>query len=134
MPDKGYWPGLKALVVTSEFYGSAIRIGNPASWEFARKAILESNGQVDKVTDQEIVEAYKLVARTEGLFVEPASAAALAGLEKSSKVGLIPEGSLVVATMTGHGLKDPENAMEAAEAKPTVVEATKEAVMKMVDF
>jgi threonine synthase len=111
---------------------SAIRIGNPASWEGAKLAIAESNGRIDKVTDEEILDAYTLVARTEGVFVEPACAAALAGLIKCSKEGIIPEGSLIAATMTGHGLKDPDTAITTAGAEPTVVEPAKEAVMKVI--
>jgi threonine synthase len=111
---------------------TAIRIGNPASWHAARKAIDESNGYVDKVTDDEIIAAYKLLARTEGIFVEPASAAALAGIMKCQQTGMIPAGSLVTATMTGHGLKDPDTAISAAECQPVVVQPTKEAVMKVI--
>ena len=113
-------------------FATAIRIGNPASWDGAMNAFKESQGQVDKVTDEEILAAYKSMARTEGIFAEPASAAALAGLIKATRAGLIPEGSLVVATLTGHGLKDPEAAIEAAGATPLVVAPTKEAVMKAI--
>ena len=111
---------------------TAIRIGNPASWEAASNAISESSGQINKVTDEEILDAYKLVARTEGIFVEPASAAALAGLAKCVQAGRIDEGSLVVATMTGHGLKDPDTAIKTAGFAPVLVEPTKEAVMKVI--
>jgi threonine synthase len=113
-------------------FATAIRIGNPASWQPAVAAAQESNGRIDKVTDEEIAEAYKLVARSEGLFVEPASAAPLAGLIKCSKAGLIPEGSLIAATMTGHGLKDPDGALATAGFEPTVVRATKEDVMRVI--
>jgi threonine synthase len=119
-------------VENPETVASAIRIGNPASWEGAKTALAESNGHIDKVTDEEILEAYKRIARTEGLFVEPACAAALAGLAKCARAGLIAEGSLVVATMTGHGLKDPETALETAGSEPTVVEPTQEAVLKII--
>ncbi len=111
---------------------TAIRIGNPASWQGATNAIQESNGHIDKVTDEEILAAYKLIARTEGIFVEPACAAPLAGLIKCVKAGLIPEGSLLTATMTGHGLKDPDTAMKTAGFEPTIVPATKEAVMRVM--
>src|SRR6185369_11666005 len=84
---------------------TAIRIGNPASWQGATSAIQESDGRIDKVTDEEILAAYKLLARTEGILVEAASASCLAGMRKCVEAGLIPEGSLVTATMTGHGLK-----------------------------
>jgi threonine synthase len=111
---------------------TAIRIGNPASWQGAVEAAKESNGQIDKVTDEEILHAYKLIARTEGVFVEPACAAPLAGLIKCVRAGLIPEGSLITATMTGHGLKDPDTAISAAGFEPVVVPPTKEAVMKII--
>jgi threonine synthase len=115
-----------------ETVATAIRIGNPASWEGATMAVQESNGQIDKVTDEEILSAYKLIARTEGILVEPACAAPLAGLIRAVKTGLIPEGSLVVATMTGHGLKDPDTAIKTAGFTPTVVEANKDAVRRVL--
>ena len=111
---------------------TAIRIGNPASWQGAVHAAQESEGRIDKVTDDEIIHAYKLLARTEGIFVEPACAAPLAGLIKVIAQNLIPAGSLVAATMTGHGLKDPDNAITAAGSQPIVVQATREAVMKVM--
>src|SRR6266446_8679698 len=82
-----------------ETVASAIRIGNPASWMAANTALEESNGHIDKVTDEEILAAYKLIARTEGIFVEPACAAPLAGLIKCAAAGMIPAGSLLAATM-----------------------------------
>ena len=111
---------------------SAIRIGHPASWEAAALALKESNGFIDKVTDEEILAAYKLIARTEGVFVEPASAACLAGLIQCVKAGKIAEGSVVAATMTGHGLKDPDNAIATAGFEPIVAPARTEAVMKLM--
>ena len=111
---------------------TAIRIGNPASWQGASNAIQESHGHIDKVTDEEILAAYKLIARCEGIFVEPACAAPLAGLIKCVQAGMIPEGSLITATMTGHGLKDPDTAIKTAGFAATVVPATKEAVMKVM--
>jgi threonine synthase len=119
-------------VANPETIASAIRIGNPASWEGATRALHESNGHIGKVTDEEIIEAYKLIARTEGVFVEPACAAALAGLKRCVAQGWIAEGSLVTATMTGHGLKDPETALDSAGFKPTVVAPTREAVMRAI--
>src|SRR6185436_19453326 len=98
---------------------TAIRIGNPASWQGAKNALSESNGHIDKVTDDEILAAYKLIARTEGIFVEPACAAPLAGLIRCVRAGMIPEGSLVTATMTGHGLKDPDTAIKTSGFEPT---------------
>ena len=111
---------------------TAIRIGNPASWQGARNAVAESNGYINKVTDEEILAAYRLIARSEGIFVEPACAAPLAGLRKCVEQDMIPEGSLVTATMTGHGLKDPDTAISAAGFSPTVVEPTKEAVARVL--
>jgi threonine synthase len=111
---------------------TAIRIGNPASWQGAKDAIQESTGHIDKVTDEEILAAYKLIARCEGIFVEPACAAPLAGLIKCVQAGMIPDGSLITATMTGHGLKDPDTAIKTAGFEPTVVPATKEAVMQVI--
>ena len=115
-----------------ETIATAIRIGNPASWEAADDAIKDSQGWIDKVTDEEIVEAYMLVARTEGVFVEPASAAPLAGLIKCVKSGKIPEGSVITATMTGHGLKDPDRAIKCATQKADKAEATLEAVSRLI--
>jgi len=111
---------------------TAIRIGNPAGWQGATDAMKESNGQIDKVTDEEILRAYTLIARSEGIFVEPACAAPLAGLIKCMQAGVIPDGSLIAATMTGHGLKDPDTAITTAGIEPTLVEPTKEAVMKVI--
>jgi len=115
-----------------ETVASAIRIGNPASWHGAVDAVKQSNGHVGKVTDEEILKAYLQIARIEGLFVEPACAAPLAGLAKAVEAGWIPEGSLVTATMTGHGLKDPETAIRTAGFEPTVVEPDKESVMRAI--
>ena len=115
-----------------ETVASAIRIGNPASWQPAVAAAQESEGRIDKVTDEEILAAYKLIARTEGVFVEPACATPLAGLIKCVQAGLIPEGSLVTATMTGHGLKDPDTAVSAAGFEPITVPPDKDAVMKAI--
>lgn len=121
-----------APVLNPHTIATAIRIGNPASWQGATNALKESHGFIDKVTDDEILAAYKLIARTDGVFVEPASASCLAGLIKCVKAGKIPAGSVITATMTGHGLKDPDNAIKNAGFQPTVVKATKEAVMKVV--
>jgi threonine synthase len=83
---------------------TAIRIGNPASWQFAEQARDESGGLIDAVTDKQILEAYRLVARTEAVFVEPASAASVAGLLATAADGRLPAGSTVVCTVTGNGL------------------------------
>lgn len=111
---------------------TAIRIGNPASWQGATNAVSESGGLIDKVTDEEILHAYKLLARTEGVFVEPACAAPLAGLIKAIERQLIPDGSLVAATMTGHGLKDPDTALKTAGFEPIIVAPERDAVMRVI--
>jgi threonine synthase len=121
-----------APVADPQTVATAIRIGNPASWQQALAALKESNGHIDKVTDEEILQAYKTIARTDGVFVEPASASALAGLIKCVKAGKIPSGSVITATMTGHGLKDPDNAIKTAGFEPIVAPATREAVMKVI--
>ncbi len=115
-----------------ETVATAIRIGNPASWQGAMDAARESSGSIRSVTDEEILHAYKLLARTEGVMVEPACAAPLAGLIKAIRAGEIPDGSLVTATMTGHGLKDPDTAIRVAGFEPIQAKATKEAVMAAV--
>ena len=99
---------------------TAIRIGNPASWDTAILARDESGGAIEAVTDKQILEAYRLLARREAVFVEPASAASVAGLLMSARDGNVPRGSLVVCTVTGNGLKDPEWAISGAPA-PTVI-------------
>ena len=119
------------IITDPNTVATAIRIGNPASWKGATDAVTESRGHIDKVTDDEILAAYKLIARTDGVFVEPACAAPLAGLIKCVKAGLIPAGSIITATMTGHGLKDPETAMKIAGIQPIVAPAEKKAVMKL---
>jgi threonine synthase len=119
-------------VADPQTVATAIRIGNPASWDAALQAVKESNGQIDKVTDEEILAAYKLVARTDGIFVEPASAACLAGVIRCARAGQIPEGSVIAATMTGHGLKDPDTGIRSAGVEAIVVEPRKEAVLKAI--
>jgi threonine synthase len=99
---------------------TAIRIGNPASWQGAVTAVRESEGWIDAVTDEEILQAYRLLARQEGIFMEPASAAAVAGLLKSAKAGRLETGATCVLTLTGHGLKDPESALGSATRPVTV--------------
>ncbi len=93
---------------------TAIRIGNPASWDQAVEARDDSGGQIDSVTDREILSAYRLLASREGVFVEPASAASVAGLLKSHAAGLLDPGQTVTCTVTGNGLKDPQWAISGA--------------------
>ncbi|NLJ53539.1 MAG: threonine synthase [Intrasporangiaceae bacterium] len=94
---------------------TAIRIGNPASWQQAEEARATSGGVIDSVTDDEILEAHRLLSSTEGIFVEPASAASIAGLLKQHAAGLVPPGATIVCTVTGHGLKDPDWALKSAD-------------------
>jgi threonine synthase len=119
-------------VANPQTVASAIRIGNPASWHGAIDAVKESEGHIGKATDEEILSAYKLIARTEGIFAEPASATPLAGLIRCVQAGQIPEGSLVTATMTGHGLKDTDIAISTSGIEPTPAPPSKEAVMKII--
>jgi threonine synthase len=109
----GAAPIVRGDVVTEpETIATAIRVGNPASWDKALTARDESGGTIDMVTDDNIMDAYKMLARKEGVFCEPASAASLAGLIKHAKAGLNLEGQKVVCIITGHGLKDPDLANE----------------------
>ena len=121
-----------APVEDPETIATAIRIGNPASWEHAVKAAAESSGAIDMVSDEEILDAHRMLARTAGIFVEPASAAGIAGLLKCHAAGGIPDGSTVVATVTGHGLKDPGVAVENSLAKSTVVDADLDSVLAVI--
>ncbi|WP_126427929.1 threonine synthase [Brevibacillus marinus] len=123
---------LGAPVANPETIATAIRIGNPASREGALAALRESNGHVDAVTDDEILEAYKLLAATEGIFCEPASAASLAGVIKLRRSGQLPEGLTITCVLTGHGLKDPNIALKAVAVEPRVVAASREAVMQLI--
>jgi threonine synthase len=109
-----------APVLSPTTIATAIRIGNPASWTFAEQARDESGGLIDAVTDKQILEAYRLVARSEAVFVEPASAASIAGLLKTVADGRLAGGSTVVCTVTGNGLKDPEWAISGAPKPITV--------------
>ncbi|MFD8493401.1 threonine synthase [Amycolatopsis sp. NPDC059657] len=110
-------------VTEPDTIATAIRIGSPASWTAAVKARDESDGLFDAVTDEKILEAYRLLARKEGVFVEPASATSVAGLLRTVADGRIPAGSTVVCTVTGHGLKDPATALEGnVEVEPLAVD------------
>ncbi len=99
---------------------TAIRIGNPASWSQAIAARDESGGRIDSVTDRQILRAYRWLAAREGVFVEPASAASVAGLLQSHERGLVEPGQTIVCTVTGHGLKDPQWAIDGAPSPRTV--------------
>lgn len=107
-------------VTNPETIATAIRIGNPASWDQAISAREESGGLIDMVTDEQILAAYRLLAEREGLFCEPSSAASVAGLLLMSDSGRLDRGQRIVCTLTGHGLKDPQWALDGA-ADPIVI-------------
>ena len=115
------------IVENPETIATAIRIGNPVSWQQAVAASHESGGWFAECTDEEILRVQKLLAQTEGIFCEPASAIALAGVLKDLELGKIGEGSTIVCTLTGHGLKDPDVAI-AQSAKPLTVDAELKAI------
>ena len=99
------------VIEEPETIATAIRIGNPASWSYAVEAAEQSHGEIDMVSDEEILHAYRLLAKTEGVFAEPGSNASLAGVIKHVKSGKIKKGETVVAVLTGNGLKDPDIAI-----------------------
>ena len=119
---------LGKVVTNPQTIASAIRIGNPASWGKALEARDESNGIIDKVSDDEILEAYRLLASSEGIFGEPASAASLAGLMKMVRGGLNLTEQRVVCIITGTGLKDPDLAVSSITAHTLEIEPTMEAL------
>lgn len=117
---------------------TAIRIGHPQSWDKAWSVREESGGWFDACSDDEILEAQKLLAQKEGVFCEPASAASLAGAMRDIKAGKIPKGSKVVCTLTGHGLKDPDIAIQQSakgptQAVPATLDAVKAAIMDQLE-
>lgn len=99
------------VIEEPETIATAIRIGNPASWSYAVEAAEQSHGEIDMVSDEEILHAYRLLAKTEGVFAEPGSNASLAGVIKHVQSGRIKKGETVVAVLTGNGLKDPDIAI-----------------------
>ncbi len=126
------------IIEKPDTIASAIRIGNPASWKQARAAIAESHGAIDIISDEEIIAAQTWLARREGIFVEPASAAGIAGLfkccesdEAAYSFQKIPDASRIVCTVTGHGLKDPEaviERMKELKSVPATVEDVQRAI------
>lgn len=119
-------------VLHPETVATAIKIGNPASWEKAVRAARESGGNIAAVTDEEILQAYRFLAREEGIFVEPASAAGVAGVMKQARSGCLEGIKSVVCVLTGHGLKDPELAVRESPA-PQVVPADLAAVTRLIE-
>nr|WP_243354947.1 threonine synthase [Bacillus litorisediminis] len=129
----GAAPIVKGKVVENpETLATAIRIGNPASWEKATNALQESNGLIDEVTDEQIVEAYQTLARSEGIFAEPASAASLAGIIKQRQSGQLEAGKKVVCVLTGNGLKDPDTSIQYAKIQPAKVDSSYDSVLKVL--
>jgi threonine synthase len=116
-----------------ETIATAIRIGNPASWKQAVAARDESGGLIDMVTDDEIIEAYKMLACLEGIFCEPASAASVAGIRKKAAEGYFKEPATVVCVLTGHGLKDPDRAIKLA-TEPITVKPSIEALLAVLGY
>jgi threonine synthase len=115
-----------------ETVATAIRIGKPASWQQAEAARDESGGCIDAVTDDEILEAYNMLACLEGVFCEPASAASVAGIIKLNRAGHFKPGDRIVCTLTGNGLKDPDTAMKGVTT-PVTIDASEDAVRKLLD-
>ena len=111
---------LGEIVKNPETIATAIRIGNPASWQQAVEARESSGGLIDSVTDEEILAAYRLVAAKEGIFIEPSSAAGIAGLIKKKSEGKLPKDKRIVITVTGNGLKDVGWILDHAQP-PTVI-------------
>jgi threonine synthase len=124
---------LGKIIDKPETLATAIRIGNPASWVAAEAARDESKGLIDSVTDEEIIEAYKILAGYSGVFVEPASAASVAGLLKLQKKDYFKnhKNARVVCTLTGHGLKDPNNAIKSVE-QPVTVDSDIQIILKTI--
>jgi len=120
-------------VKNPETVASAIRIGNPSSWEAAVKARDESGGAIDMVSDDEIIYAYKLLSARAGIFCEPASAASIAGVIKMHKKGIFKNGDTIVCTLTGHGLKDPDTAIKSSDS-PVTVPSDFDEVVKALGF
>ena len=123
---------LERVIDQPQTIATAIRIGNPASWSSALNAIEESAGAIDMVTDEEILQAYTMVAATEGVFCEPASAASVAGVAKLHRSNILREGETVVCTLTGHGLKDADTAIGVSK-QPQTVRATREDVARLLN-
>ena len=131
---EGSAPIVRGKVVEyPETIATAIRIGNPASWKQAEAARDESGGLIDMVSDEEIIEAYRMLASLEGIFCEPASASSLAGVIKLHRKAFFKKGDVVVLTITGHGLKDPDIAIRVSQ-KPISLPPNKDAVLKCLNL
>ena len=121
------------IIKDPETIATAIRIGNPASWKKAELARDESGGLIDMVSDDEILDAYKLLANKEGVFVEPASAASVAGILKLNKRNYFKQETKIVCTLTGHGLKDPDCAIKSI-VEPVILPAKIKVVLKEIGY
>lgn len=125
------------VVKDPETVASAIRIGNPASWELAITARDDSGGHFGAITDEKILEAHRILSAEVGIFVEPASAISIAGLLERADAGVITAGATVVLTVTGHGLKDPQWALrrpDGGEVQPTVVAVDAGEIASLLDL
>jgi len=121
------------MIDNPETVATAIRIGHPQSWDLAWNVQKESGGWFDKFTDEQILTAQKMLSQYEGVFCEPASATSLAGALHDIGTGKIPEGSRIVCTLTGNGIKDPDIAMlQCSDAKPVTIDASLDAVKKAI--
>jgi threonine synthase len=122
-------------VKNPETIATAIRIGNPASWKQAENARDESKGLIDMVSDNEILEAYKLLAAKDGVFAEPASAASIAGLIKLCHKGYFENktGGKIVCILTGHGLKDPDRAIKSVQS-PKIIKPELKDILKEIGY
>jgi len=124
-----------SVVKNPETIATAIRIGNPASWKKAELARDQSGGLIDMVSDKDILDAYKILADKEGVFVEPASGASVAGILKLSEAGYFKKihNPKIVCILTGHGLKDPDRAIKCIK-EPKVVPADLQSVLREIGY
>lgn len=121
-------------IMKPETIATAIRIGNPASWTQAENARDKTDGIINCVTDEEIIEAYKMIASCEGILAEPASAASVAGVIKANKLGLVEAGKKIVCVLTGNGLKDPDSAIKYSESDVKKTSSNLEDIMKVMSL
>jgi threonine synthase len=129
---KGSAPIVKNKIIKDPHtIATAIKIGNPASWQLAVQARDESGGLIDMVSDKEIIDAYKMLAAKEGVFAEPASCASIAGLLKLAKSGYFNKASRITCILTGHGLKDPDRVIKTVK-KPKLVKPNLKAILKEI--
>lgn len=131
---EGAAPIVKNKVIENpETIATAIRIGNPASWQSALQARDDSGGLIDSVTDSEIINAYQLLTSREGVFAEPASNASIAGLIKAHRAGKLVKNKTIVAVLTGNGLKDPQTAIDTTSLIPESLESNREAIIQYIE-